>query len=126
MTRTISFTLNGEQVSAEIKPHHNLVEVLQHEFNLMGARESCGQGMCGCCTVLVNGAAVSGCLYLAAFVEGADVQTVESLAALYLGNILYALERCALALEGEGKAEDAGFYRAIARKLADARGKEKR
>jgi len=80
MTRTISFTLNGEQVSAEIKPHHNLVEVLQHEFNLMGARESCGQGMCGCCTVLVNGAAVSGCLYLAAFVEGAEVQTVESLA----------------------------------------------
>ena len=80
MTRTISFTLNGEQVSAEIKPHHNLVEVLQREFNLMGARESCGQGMCGCCTVLVNGAAVSGCLYLAAFVEGADVKTVESLA----------------------------------------------
>ncbi len=80
MTRTISFTLNGEQVSAEIKPHHNLVEMLQREFNLMGARESCGQGMCGCCTVLVNGAAVSGCLYLAAFVEGADVKTVESLA----------------------------------------------
>ena len=80
MTRTISFNLNGEQVSAEIKPHHNLVEMLQREFNLMGARESCGQGMCGCCTVLVNGAAVSGCLYLAAFVEGADVQTVESLA----------------------------------------------
>jgi len=80
MTRTISFTLNGEQVSAEIKPHHNLVEVLQREFNLMGARESCGQGMCGCCTVLVNGAAVSGCLYLAAFVESADVKTVESLA----------------------------------------------
>ncbi len=80
MTRTISFTLNGEQVSAEIKPHHNLVEVLQREFNLTGARESCGQGMCGCCTVLVNGAAVSGCLYLAAFVEGADVKTVESLA----------------------------------------------
>ena len=80
MTRTISFNLNGEQVSAEIKPHHNLVEVLQREFNLTGARESCGQGMCGCCTVLVNGAAVSGCLYLAAFVEGADVQTVESLA----------------------------------------------
>ena len=80
MTRTISFTLNGEPVAAEIKPHHNLVEVLQREFNLMGARESCGQGMCGCCTVLVNGSAVSGCLYLAAFVDGADVKTVESLA----------------------------------------------
>jgi len=80
MTRTISFSLNGEQVSAEIKPHHNLVEVLQREFNLMGARESCGQGMCGCCTVLVNGEAVSGCLYLAATVDGAEVKTVESLA----------------------------------------------
>ena len=80
MTRTIQFTLNGEEVAAEIKPHHNLVELLQRDFNLMGARESCGQGMCGCCTVLVNGAAVSACLYLAAFVDGAEVSTVESLA----------------------------------------------
>jgi len=80
MTRTISFTLNGEPVTAEIKPHHNLVEVLQRDFSLMGARESCGQGMCGCCTVLVNGTAVSGCLYLAVFVDGAEVRTVESLA----------------------------------------------
>jgi carbon-monoxide dehydrogenase small subunit len=79
-TRTISFTLNGEPVAAEIKPHHNLVELLQREFNLMGARESCGQGMCGCCTVLVDGTAVSGCLYLAAFVDGAEVTTVEHLA----------------------------------------------
>jgi aerobic carbon-monoxide dehydrogenase small subunit len=79
-TRTISFTLNGEPVAAEIKPHPNLVEVLQREFNLMGARESCGQGMCGCCTVLVDGTAVSGCLYLAAFADGTDVKTVESLA----------------------------------------------
>src|SRR6186997_3257779 len=77
MTRTISFTLNGEPVAAEIKPHHNLVELLQREFNLLGARESCGQGMCGCCTVLVNGTAVSGCLYLAAFVDGAEVITIE-------------------------------------------------
>src|SRR5512145_2450112 len=79
-TRTINFTLNGEPVAAEIRSHHNLVELLQREFNLMGARESCGQGMCGCCTVLVNGTAVSGCLYLAAFVDGAEVTTVESLA----------------------------------------------
>ena len=79
-TRTINFTLNGDNVAAEIKPHHNLVELLQRDFNLMGARESCGQGMCGCCTVLVNGAAVSGCLYLAAFVDGAEVTTVEQLA----------------------------------------------
>jgi len=78
--RTIHFVLNGEPVVAHIESHHNLVEVLQREFNLTGARESCGQGMCGCCTVLVNGLAVSGCLYLAAFVDGAEVKTVEHLA----------------------------------------------
>ena len=80
MIRTVRFVLNGEPVVAHIESHHNLVEVLQREFNLMGARESCGQGMCGCCTVLVNGLAVSGCLYLAAFVDGAEVKTVEHLA----------------------------------------------
>ena len=55
-----------------------------------------------------------------------DTDTVESIAALYLGNILYALEQCALALDAEGKVPDAAFYRGIARKLAEARGREKR
>jgi hypothetical protein len=50
-------------------------------------------------------------------------ETVASLAELYLGNLLYALERCAMSLESEGKKEDADFYRAIARKLAVARGR---
>ena len=54
--RTISFTLNGAPVSADVKPHHNLVELLQAQFSLTGARESCGQGLCGCCTVMVDGA----------------------------------------------------------------------
>ena len=76
-TRTIRFKLNGEAVSAEVPPHWNLVELLQERFALYGARESCGQGLCGCCTVLVNGAAVSGCLYLAEFADGADVRTIE-------------------------------------------------
>jgi carbon-monoxide dehydrogenase small subunit len=75
--RTIRFRLNGEAVAAEVAPHANLVELLQGEFGLHGARESCGQGLCGCCTVLVDGRAVSGCLYLAAFVDGAEVVTIE-------------------------------------------------
>jgi aerobic carbon-monoxide dehydrogenase small subunit len=75
--RTIKFKLNGEAVSADIPTHWNVVEMLQERFALFGARESCGQGLCGCCTVLVNGAAVSGCLYLAAFVDGAEVSTIE-------------------------------------------------
>jgi carbon-monoxide dehydrogenase small subunit len=75
--RTIRFTLNGEAVSAQVATHENLVELLHGRFGLGGARESCGQGLCGCCTVLVNGLAVSGCLYLAAFADGAEVETVE-------------------------------------------------
>jgi carbon-monoxide dehydrogenase small subunit len=81
MMKPIKFTLNGEAVTAEVPPHWNLVELLQSRFSLYGARESCGQGLCGCCTVLVNGTAVSGCLYLATFVDGAEVTTVEQPAA---------------------------------------------
>ena len=73
-SRTISFTLNGDAVTAQVAPHHSLVEVLQRQFDLTGARESCGQGLCGCCTVLVDGRAVSGCLYLAVFADGATVR----------------------------------------------------
>jgi carbon-monoxide dehydrogenase small subunit len=78
--RTISFTLNGRPVTAEVKPHHNVVEMLQTQFALFGARESCGQGLCGCCTVLMDGKPVSGCLTLAVFLDGTDLVTVEHLA----------------------------------------------
>ena len=54
----------------------------------------------------------------------ADDETVGEVAALYLGNILYALELAALSLEADDKRTDAAFYRGIARKLADARGRE--
>ena len=75
--KTLRFKLNGEAVTADVPTHWNVVELLQNRFSLFGARESCGQGLCGCCTVRVNGAAVSGCLYLAAFVDGAEVRTIE-------------------------------------------------
>jgi carbon-monoxide dehydrogenase small subunit len=76
--RTIRFTLNGRPVMAEIEPHRNLVELLQ-QFDLSGARESCGQGLCGCCTVMVDGKPVSGCLYLGVLADGKEIATVESL-----------------------------------------------
>lgn len=79
-TRPIRFTLNGQTVDALIGPSETVLDVLQRCFNLYGARESCGQGLCGCCTVIVDGLAVSGCLYLASFTDGADVRTVEGLA----------------------------------------------
>ena len=69
--RTIRFTLNGQPVTAEVESHWTLVDLLQRCFDLFGARESCAQGLCGCCTVVLDGKAVSGCLYLAAFADGA-------------------------------------------------------
>ena len=76
MQKNIQFTLNGRPVTAQVGNHQNLVEVLQ-EQGLFGARESCAQGLCGCCTVIVNGTAVSGCLTLAPLIDGADVRTIE-------------------------------------------------
>ena len=77
--RTITFTLNGRPARATVAPHETVVEVLQRDFGLFGARESCGQGLCGCCTVIVDGTAVSGCLYLAAFIDGTTLVTIEGL-----------------------------------------------
>src|SRR5947209_2499331 len=76
--KEIRFTLNDRPVRARVDAHRNLVELL-HELGLYGARESCGQGLCGCCTVLVNDVAVSGCLYLAIAADGKNVTTVEHL-----------------------------------------------
>lgn len=78
--RPIKFKLNGRAVSASVMPHDTIVEMLTSQFDLNGARESCGQGLCGCCTVHVDGKAVSGCLSLAAFLDGTDVRTIEGLA----------------------------------------------
>ena len=78
--KSIQFELNGRLVSADVEPHHTVVELLQEQFGLFGARASCEQGLCGCCTVLVDALAVSGCLYLAAFVDGTQVTTIEGVA----------------------------------------------
>ena len=66
--RQIKFTLNGRVVRASVSPEDNLVDLLRR-LDLFGARESCGQGLCGCCTVVVDGVAVSGCLTLALLVS---------------------------------------------------------
>ena len=75
----IQFTLNGEPVDAHVEGYETLVEVLPTRFDLHGTRESCGQGLCGCCTVQVNGEAVTGCIYPAMHADGATVATIESL-----------------------------------------------
>ena len=77
MRTEVRFRLNGQAVSAQVAPHESLVEMLQEQFGLYGARESCGQGMCGCCTVLLDGVAVPGCLTLAVLIDKKEIVTVE-------------------------------------------------
>lgn len=80
LPRPLRFTLNGAAAECMAAPHETLVDVLRDRFALYGPREGCGQGLCGCCTIMVNGEPVSGCLYLAAFADGAEIVTVEGLA----------------------------------------------
>jgi carbon-monoxide dehydrogenase small subunit len=80
MTSTqIKFVLNGESVSADVEGYETILEVLRNQFDLYGARESCGQGLCGCCTVEVDGQAVTGCIYPAMHADGSSIATIESL-----------------------------------------------
>ncbi|MDY6972317.1 MAG: (2Fe-2S)-binding protein [Thermodesulfobacteriota bacterium] len=72
--------INGEEHEVAIYSHRTLLEVLREDIGLTGAKEGCGLGTCGACTVLVNGEAVLACLTLALSVEGKDILTVEGLA----------------------------------------------
>ena len=74
----INFILNGDKVSAEVGNNQNVIELL-NQLNLRGARESCGQGLCGACTVLIDDIAYSGCLEFAAMLDGKEVRTIEGL-----------------------------------------------
>ena len=76
----ITFHLNGESVTAEVPDYITLLEMLRDKFELIGAKEGCGQGECGSCTVLVDREAVNSCLMLAAYVNGRSVETIEGLA----------------------------------------------
>ena len=76
----LQFTLNGDKVETWVKGHEMLLDILRENFNLMGTREGCGLGECGACTVLVNGLNINSCLFPAAEVDGALVETIESLA----------------------------------------------
>ncbi|MDB5595407.1 MAG: (2Fe-2S)-binding domain protein [Hyphomicrobiales bacterium] len=78
--RTIRFTLNERAVSLDVMPHETIIDMLTQRFDLKGARESCGQGLCGCCTVYVDGKSLSACLSLAWFLDGTKVETIEGLA----------------------------------------------
>ena len=76
----ISLTLNGRKLSAETEPRTLLSDFLRHSLGATGTHVGCEHGVCGCCTVQIDGAAVRSCLTLAMQAEGRDVKTVELLA----------------------------------------------
>ena len=80
MERDVKFLLNGNGIKMKIKDHWTLLYLLREELDLMGTKEGCGSGECGACTVIVNGDAVNSCLYLAAEIDGKEIQTIEGLA----------------------------------------------
>jgi aerobic carbon-monoxide dehydrogenase small subunit len=79
-TRAISLTVNGRPRRATVPVRLSLVDLLREEFRLTGTHVGCEHGVCGACTVLVDGEAVRGCLLLAVQADGRGVETVESLA----------------------------------------------
>ena len=75
----IAFELNGRAVQAQVEPRLTLADCIRHELRQTGTHVGCEHGVCGACTVIVDGAAVRACLMLAVQAEGAKVTTVEGL-----------------------------------------------
>lgn len=75
----VQVTVNERELSRTVDPSTTLVELLREEFDLTGTTEGCGVGVCGCCTVYVDGEPVNSCLELAVNADGSTVETVEGL-----------------------------------------------
>jgi len=78
-TRTITLTVNGEQVTRLVAVRQHLVDFLRIELGLTGSHLGCEHGICGACSIRVDGNVVRGCLMLAAQADGAEVETIEGL-----------------------------------------------
>ena len=75
----LRLTVNGTPAEIEVRPDETLIKVLRRDLALASVRETCGIGVCGACTVLVDGETISSCLLLAPLVDGCEVTTVEGL-----------------------------------------------
>ncbi|HYC46423.1 MAG TPA: (2Fe-2S)-binding protein [Burkholderiales bacterium] len=76
----ITFSVNGQRTEIEVESRLTLADCLRHRLGLTGTHVGCEHGVCGACTVIVDGKAVRACLLLAVQVDGAEVRTVEGLA----------------------------------------------
>jgi len=80
MKKLITFILNGEEVEYAVDTHKTLLKMIREDFDLTGAKEGCGAGECGACTVIMNGRAVNACLVFAVEADGQELLTIEGLA----------------------------------------------
>ncbi len=90
MKQLIEFTLNGKATQLETEPERPLLWILRGDLALTGTKYGCGEGLCGACTVLVNGQAAKACLYSIKDIAGKDLTTIEGLAA---GGELHPVQR---------------------------------
>jgi carbon-monoxide dehydrogenase small subunit len=77
---TVRLRVNGKRHVVRIPPYRLLLDCLRNDLGLTGSKEGCGVGVCGACTVLLDGKMISSCLLLTAMADGADITTVEGLA----------------------------------------------
>ena len=76
----VNVTVNGKPYSAEVPTYRILVDFLRYDLGLTGTKETCSVGVCGACTVMLEGKMVSSCLVLAVRVDGAEINTIEGVA----------------------------------------------
>ena len=82
MTQTlidVRLTVNGEPVERAVEPRRSLVDFLRHDLGLTGTHVGCEQGVCGMCTVLLDGEPIKSCIMLAVQADGAEITTIEAL-----------------------------------------------
>jgi carbon-monoxide dehydrogenase small subunit len=91
--RAIRLTINGNPVASEVEDSRLLIEFLREDMRLTGTKESCGVGVCGACTVLLDGRPVSSCLTLAVHADGGTITTIEGIAE---GDLLHPLQEAFL------------------------------
>jgi carbon-monoxide dehydrogenase small subunit len=93
----ISCTVNGDKVSLRVYPMSRLLDVLREDLQLIGTKEGCGEGECGACAILMDGALVNSCLVPALHADGASIRTIEGVA---IGLELHAVQKAFLECGG--------------------------